>query len=405
MPAPNWTTVRSRLRGLRAHLPPPPWPRRWDERLRRLALAGIVVFALLLAGLSILLQRSGGDDDAEPAPVQAPEKIKRELGRLALAQKADAVVISGFATANSAARLARESEVGGILVGPEDWYGSFKGRTLLSRLQAQNSAGGRTPPLVVGRQEGGAYRSYPSLPPALGQRDIAATGDPAEAREWAAQTGRAMTKVGFDMNLAPIADVATLDSPLSDRAFSDDPVVVTAMAGAAAQGCRKSGMACAMPFFPGLGAASQSTLEGPASVGLDPESLSVRDLEPFRAAIRQGVPALVLSLALYAGYDPVTPGALSPSVATGLLRDDLGYKGVAISDDLSTGVPATSLSPPKAAVRALAAGSDMVVVSDPGEAAAARDAIARAARSGGLPSERLDQAAARALSLRQRFAE
>lgn len=405
MAAPNWSTVRSRLRRLRAHIPTPPWPRNWDERLRRAALAGIVVFALLLAGISILLQRSGGDDESEPAPVQAPERVKRELGRLAPAQKADAVVISGFATADAAAELARQSEVGGILVGPEDWFSSFKGRTLLSRLRAQSAAGGRTPPLVVGIQEGGAYRSYPSLPPALGQREVAATGIPAEAAEWAEQTGRAMGKAGFDLNLAPIADVATLDSPLSDRAFSDDPVIVTAMTGAAARGCRLSGMACAMPYFPGLGAASQSTLEGPATIGLDQESLRVRDLAPFRAAIKEGVPALVLSLGLYAAYDPVTPGALSPSVATGLLRDELGFKGVAIADDLSTGVAATNLSAPEAAVQAIAAGSDMVVVSDPGEAIVARRAIAQAARSGAIPAERLEQAAARALSLRQSFAE
>lgn len=376
------------------------------DRMKWIAPTAVLVALVIGAGLVALLQ---GDDSDEPdgseVVAEAPAKVKRELGGLGIAQKADALVIAGFESSDQAARLARESRVGGILIGPEDWFSSFKGRTLLSRLEAQGAAAGRTPPLIVGRQEGGAYRSYRSLPPAEGQRQIGAVGDPARARAWAIRTGRAMAKVGFDLNLAPIADVATLDSPLSDRAFSDDPELVTALSAAAARGCRESGLACAMPYFPGLGAASQSTLDGPATVGLDATSLRSRDLAPFEAAIRQRVPALILSLALYSAYDPVTPGALAPAIATGLLRDELGYKGVAIADDLSLGILATGLAAPRAAVRAITAGSDMVVVSDGRQAAAARRAIAEAAESREIPRERLDEAAARALSLRQRFAE
>jgi beta-N-acetylhexosaminidase len=378
-----------------------------SSRIRWIAPAAILVALVVGGGLVALLTDGGSGDDPGPSQVveQAPQKVKRELGALDAARQADAVVITGFESSDQAAKLARESRVGGLLVGPEDWFTSFKGRTLLSRIEAQAAAAGRTPPLVVGRQEGGIYRAYSGLPPAEGQRQIGDTGDPARARSWAAQTGRAMAKAGFDLNLAPIADVSTLDSPLSDRAFSDDPELVTVLAGAAARGCRESGLACGMPYFPGLGAASQSTLDGPATVGLDAESMRVRDLAPFEAAIRERVPALVLSLALYSAYDPITPAALSPAVATGLLRDELGYKGVAIADDLSLGFPATGLTPPEAAVRAVAAGSDMVVVSNGRQAGATRKALAEAAESGVLPRERLEEAAARALSLRQRFAE
>ena len=197
--------------------------------------------------------------------------------------------------------------------------------------------------------------------------------------------------------------MATLDSPLSDRAFGDDPELVTAMTAASVRGCRRSGLACATPHFPGLGAASGSTDEGPATVGLDAASLNVRDLEPFRAAIAERVPAVVVSLALYAAYDPVTPAALSPPIVKGLLREDLGFKGVAISDDLSAGGPALGLPAPDAAVQALAAGIDLVVVSDPGQAAKVRKAILQAARSGAIPATRLKEAISRVLSLKQRL--
>ena len=373
-----------------------------DTRLKWLAVAGAVVLVGAAVAL-ILIQRGGDDADEETRGQKAAAPVEKAAKGLSRVQEVDAVVVSGFDTSDAGAKLARGAQLGGLLIGAENWFDTFKGRTLLSRLRAQSAAGGRIPPLIVGVQEGGIYRAYPGLPPALGQREIAATGDPAEAIEWAEGTGRALEKTGFDLNLAPIADVATLDSPLSDRAFGDDPELVTAMTAASVRGCRRSGLACATPHFPGLGAASGSTDEGPATVGLDAASLDVRDLEPFRAAIAERVPAVVVSLALYAAYDPVTPAALSPPIVKGLLREDLGFKGVAISDDLSAGGPALGSPAPDAAVQALAAGIDLVVVSDPGQAAKVRKAILQAARSGAIPATRLKEAISRVLSLKQRL--
>jgi beta-N-acetylhexosaminidase len=403
MAGPKEKTPRAWWRSVRSHLPTSPLPKRWDTRVQRLAVAGAIVLVLGAALASILIQRGGGDDGGKGETTKAAAPVEKAARALSPVQEVDAVVVSGFEGSDSGARLARDAQLGGLLVGPEDWFGTFKGRTMLSRLRAQSAAGGRIPPLIVGVQEGGVYRAYPGLPPALGQREIAATNDPAQAIEWAAGTSRALGKAGFDLNLAPIADVATLDSALSDRAFSDDPELVTAMTAASVRGCRQGGIACATPYFPGLGAASGSIADGPATVGLDAASLELRDLAPFKAAIAEKVPAVVVSLAFYAAYDPVTPAALSPSIAGDLLRDELGFKGVAISDDLSAGVLATGLPPSEAAIRALAAGIDLVVISDPAAAAKARKAILEAARSGAIPPARLKEAIARVLSLKQRL--
>jgi beta-N-acetylhexosaminidase len=399
----NEPTLRAWWRRVRARLPTSPLPKKWDTRVRRGVLAGVVVLLVGAAVASVLIQGSGDDDEAKEPTGKAGAPVQKAAQGLSAVQEVDAVVVSGFETSAAGAKLARGAQLGGLLVGPEDWFGTFKGRTMLSRLRAQSTAGGRIPPLIVGVQEGGAYRAYPGLPPALGQRQIAQTNDPAEATEWAAGTGRALDKAGFDLNLAPLADVATLDSPLSDRAFSDDPELVTAMTAASVRGCRRSGIACATPYFPGLGAASIDPRQGPATVGLDPDTLETRDLAPFRAAIAERVPAVVVSLALYAAYDPVTPGALTPSIVQGLLRDELGFKGVAISDDLSAGGPALGMPATDAAVQALAAGIDLVVVSDPGEAAAVRKAVLAAARDGAIPEDRLQEAIDRVLSLKQRL--
>jgi beta-N-acetylhexosaminidase len=400
--SPKESTPRSLGRRLRERMPVSPLTSHSNRWAKRGLLAGVVALVLGGAIASILLQGDDGSSEAAPA-IQASKRVQKIVNSMSLAQKADAVVISGFDGTDGATRLAGSSQIGGLLVGPEDWFGVAKGKALNARIHSAGSTGSRIPPLVVGRQEGGVYRSYPDLPPALGQREVAATGDPAQATSWAKETGTALGNAGFDLNLAPIADVATLDSPLSDRAFGDDPELVTAMTAASVRGCGQTDVACATPFFPGLGASSQSTSSGPATVGLDAASLEARDLASFRAAISQKVPAVVVSLALYAAYDPVTPAALSPSVAGALLRGRFGFKGVAISDDLTAGVAATGVAPPDAAVQTLIAGTDMALVSDPGQAAAARKAILRSARSEGLPAARLDQAVARVITLKQKL--
>ena len=387
------------MKSLRSRLPVSPLPWKWNRRLRWIALgvAGAVVVGGIVA--VILVQRS--DSDSGEAPVSAiPPDIRKLIDRLSPAQKADEVVVSGFEGAADGAQQAGAAQLGGLLVGPEDWQGAG-GPALLARLHSAGSTGGRIPPLIVGTQQGGIYRAYPGLPPAEGQAQIGAADDAAKARGWAEAAGTGLLEAGFDVNLAPLADIATLDSPLSDRVFSDDPEVVTKMTRAATDGCAASGLACALPYFPGLGGASQSTEDGPATVSLDTASLEARDLAPFRAAIAQKVPALVLSLAFYAAYDPVTPAALSPSIAQGLLRDQLGFQGVAITDDLTAGAVAQGIGAPQAAVQALAAGSDLVVVDDPAQAAAARKAIGGAISSGAIPGDRVDEAVGRILVLKQ----
>lgn len=381
----------------------PGQPERWwrSERFRRVALAALAVLLAAGAAASILIQRGAEDAPSESGGVQAPPEIRQLMKEMSPAQKADSVVVSGFESPSAAIRDVGSSALGGVIVGPEDWLGPGKGKALIAGLRRAGSAGGRVPPLIVARQEGGAYRAYPDLPPAEGQRQIGAAADPERARAWGAATGRGLAGAGFDLNLAPLADVATLDSPLSDRAFSDDPAVVAKMTGAAVAGCRETAIACATPYFPGLGGASEDPADGPATVGLDAASLEDRDLLPFEAAIRARVPAIVLSLALYAAYDPVTPAALSPTVAQGLLRDRLGFKGVAISDDLTGGAIEAGPGAPAAAVQAIAAGTDLVIVDAPGQAASARRAIEDAARSGALPRDRLNQAIARTLLLKR----
>jgi beta-N-acetylhexosaminidase len=203
-----------------------------------------------------------------------------------------------------------------------------------------------------------------------------------------------------------VIDVGTEDAtdPLGPRAYSNQPGAVAAFATAAVRGYERAGVVSAAEHFPGLGAATQSPEDGPTSVGLSLDQLRKRDLVPFAAAFRAGVPAVVVSNASYATDDFVTPGTLSKAISTDLLRGEMRFRGVAIADDLSQPAITTSMSVADAAVQAVAAGCDMVYISGPerGQGAAYR-AILNAVRSGQISRARLDEAVTRVLTMKREY--
>jgi beta-N-acetylhexosaminidase len=371
-------------------------------RRRALVLAAIVGVAALVWFLFF----RGGDEDAEDGPATIPVSTETALAiaEMTPPELADQVLLVGFAGADGSAGFVdelREHQFGGVIVRAENWVDSVTGTGLVGALRAAGREDGAIPPLMVAAQEGGQYRSFADLPPEETQLEIGDNGSTRAAQEWAREASEALRSAGFDLNLFPIADVATLDSPLADRAFSDDPATVTELTAAAVRGCTDAGLACAAFHFPGQGAASEDTDRGPATVGLDAATLESRDLGPFATAFSNGMPAVGLSLAFFVAYDPVTPGALSPAVTTGLLRDSLGFDGVAITDDLGAGAVRSGTSVSKAAVDALVAGADLVRVDAPEDQAGVREAIVAAVGDGALPLERLQQAAARVLELKR----
>jgi beta-N-acetylhexosaminidase len=338
------------------------------------------------------------------AGVSAP--TRELLRRMSLRAKVDQLFLVGFAGTDASAGvldLLRRHPPGGVFVGRQNWADTAHGQALVGEIRAAARSSGRTPPLIATDQQGGPYRSLNGLPPGDRELDIGDSGSARRALGWASETAAALKGAGIDLDLGLIADVAGLDSPVADRAFGDDPDVVAAMTAAAVQGCRAGGGLCAAAHFPGLGAASQDTALGPATVGLPMRDLVHRDLPPFAGAIAAQIPAIVLSNAVYAAYDGVTPAALEPAIATDLLRTRLRFRGVAITDDLGAGAITADHTIPQAAVAALQAGADLLFLRRPGrEQGAARRAVLAAAGEGEIPPGRIDQAAGRVLELKRR---
>jgi beta-N-acetylhexosaminidase len=237
---------------------------------------------------------------------------------------------------------------------------------LAVRLRALTAHAPATRPLVMADEEGGGVQRLSGLVATIPwARSIAGTMTPAQSRALAQTVGRQMRAAGVTSDLAPVLDVDARPGPSStdadgQRSFSGDPSVVAAYGAAFLSGLRAAGVLPVVKHFPGLGGAQRNTDVGPGATRALP-SLRKRDLVPFRAAIAAGAPAVMTSNASVPGLTPL-PSSLSAAVIGGLLRHELGFRGLVITDSLSAGaVTAVTPSLADATVRALVAGADLVL--------------------------------------------
>jgi len=299
-------------------------------------------------------------------------------------------------------RQLRRLDLGGVVVGRPNYtdpqqLGSLAGEAGLIAQQVNH-----VPPWVLADQEGGAFNVFPDLPPANAASQLPSVD--VAVRE-ADDTGATLKPIGISGILAPVIDVGVAGDPaVGPRAFSDEPRRVAGYARGVVEAYRRRRLFAVVKHFPGLGSASQSTEDGPAEVGLSLDELRARDLIPFRAAIQAGAPGVLLSHGLYVTDDFVTPGSLSKKITTDLLKRELRFKGIAITDDLAD-PPITALgSVPDAAVQAVQAGADMLYISgDAGDQQAAYVAVLRAVRNGEISRKRLDDAMLRILSVKRDY--
>ena len=345
-------------------------------------------------------------DRADRTPdTSVPRSVAELARRLPTERKVAQLFLVGFQGADLTSpvfRQLRRLDLGGLVVGG----GNYTDPTQLSVLTGEAGAIARqerhVPPWVMAAQDGGEFNALPGLPPASAASDLATARQAArEARE----AGRTLRPLGVNGLLTPVIDVGLAEDPaVGPRAFSDQPDPVAGYAQAVAGAYRRARIFSAVKHFPGLGSASQSTEQGPANVGQSLEELAQRDLVPFRAAIRAGAPAVVLSHALYVVDDFVVPGSLSRRVTTDLLREELGFKGVAITDDLADPSITALGTVPDSAVKAVRAGADMLYLSGPaGDQQAAYVAVLRAVRSGEISSGRLNEALLRVLAAKRDY--
>ena len=342
---------------------------------------------------------------AEPDDASLARGVAALLQRLPVERKVAQLFAVGFEGTDGSADIVgrlRRLDLGAVVIARQNYTDATQLTALTDTLRATARSARHFPPFVLTSQEGGDLNSLPGLPPSAPPADLRSA---AEAGAEALAAGRALRGLGVTGVLGPDIDVGLgSGSALGERVYSDDPEEVAGYARRTVEAYRRSRVFSSAAHLPGLGAADQSTRDGPASVGLELDQLRERDLIPFQAAIEAGVPGVTLAHALYPFSDFTVPASLSPVVATRLLRDELGFEGVALTDDLADPAITALYTVPDAAVEAVRAGADMLVISGPaGDQQAAYVAVLQAVRSGRIPRARLDRAVGRILSVKRDY--
>lgn len=221
-------------------------------------------------------------------------------------------------------------------------------------------------PLVMADEEGGGVqRLAPVVSAVPWPRDMARTMTPSAVRALGQRVGRQMLAAGVSVDLAPVADVDGRPGPSGTnpdgaRSFSGDPSTAGSYVVAFMDGLQASGVLPVVKHFPGLGGTTANTDLAPAATQPLSE-LATTGLVPFLAAIRAGAPAVMVSNASVRGLTS-QPSALSQAVIGGLLRQQLGFHGLVLTDSLSAGAILTGgRTLPQAAVAAIGAGADLVL--------------------------------------------
>jgi beta-N-acetylhexosaminidase len=258
--------------------------------------------------------------------------------------------------------------------------------------------------LVAIDQEGGRVaRLSPAtgFPSFAGQAEIAPQGD-ATVRAWARSIATTLASVGVDVNLAPVVDLNVNPSnPASGalgRSFSDDPATVARLASIEVLAHRESDVRTVLKHFPGLGSASTNTDFGVADVT---KTWSRRELEPYRTMLAGGdVDAIMAGNLVNGQIDPDAPASLSATTVTDLLRGELGWDGVVVTDDLQAGAITESFGADEAIGLALAAGNDLLLLANqqtyvPDIAGHVVDVVAGLVRDGTISEARIDESYAR----------
>jgi beta-N-acetylhexosaminidase len=325
--------------------------------------------------------------------------------RLPLERKVAQLFVFGFDGTDSSAPIFGDLarlDIGALSI-TADNYNEPQQLVALTAAAAQVAKEhGHVPPWLLTVQDGGDFSELPDLPPADPPSDIHSIR---EAAAEAAQAASSLRELGINGVLGPDVDVDTGQGGAYTRlSYSDVADQVARFAAVTVEAYARQSMLVTPKHFPGLGAASQPTEDGAANVGLSPQQLAARDLVPFKAAFDAGASGVMLGHGLYSTDEFVTPASQSGALATDLLRNNLRFSGVAVTDDLESPAITSSQSVPDAAVAAIKAGADMVWISGPqSDQTAAYDAVLNAARRHEIPADRIDSALLRILQTKQRL--
>ena len=367
---------------------------------RRLAALAATALSALIAGIAL---GAGDGDDRSSESVREraadpPRRAVRRARSLSLAKQVGQTLVISFrgTTAPEYVRRAlREGRAGGVILFRHNAPDAATTRSLTAELQRA----GRGSVLICADQEGGAIRILPWAPPSVSQSRQSTPGE-AAAQARAAAAG--LRDAGVNVTLAPVADIAAgPGSVMQGRAFAGGVDAAGRAVAAAARTYRAERIGATLKHFPGLGAAGTNTDDRPVTISTSRAGLAARDLPPFQAGIDAGAQLVMAGHAVYSALDDRRIASQSPAILTRLLRGRMRFGGAVITDSLEADAVMRRSTVEVAALRSMAAGADLLLMTGPGSFPLVSRQILAGARRAERFRARVGEAAARVVALKR----
>lgn len=305
-----------------------------------------------------------------------------------------------------------DQDLGGLILFDKNIVDAKQVTTLTHNLQKE---AGDIPMFLGIDQEGGVIKRIPGGTNLPGQMALGATGDTGLAKAAAQLTGEELKALGLQVNFAPVLDInSNPDNPIIGmRAFGSDADLVTHLGLASITGLRQSGVIAAVKHFPGHGDTTVDSHLGMPVLTHNLERLHAVELKPFVAAINQGVDMIMTAhiafpaidnehvTSLKDGSSVAIPATLSKKVLTGLLRDELGYEGLIISDAFTMDAIAEHFGENQSVLRAVSSGVDIILM--PQDSAAAHQTLVNAVKNGTIPIDNIQASVKRILETKYQY--
>lgn len=379
--------------------------------MRKQKIIGIIIIIVIILAILGINNRNIFNDDEQV--IQDKQQIKQE--NLTIDEKVDQIVesmsqteklgqmvmigIQGTKVDDDSLYMLHQFHMGGVILFDRNMESPEQVKQLTSDLQAQSN---EKVLLFIGIDEegGDVVRMAEKLTPPPSQKEIGATGDIEQAKTWAIKTAKSLKDMGINVNFAPVADVGSNDK----RSYSTDANTVIDFVRAATEGYQQENIIYSLKHFPGIGKGRVDSHVDSSSIDVAKEVLMTEDIIPFKTIIDENEPNdyfILVSHLKYPALDEEYPASLSSKIMTDLLRYELGYKGIIITDDMEMGAVANHNDFRSIGVNAVKAGADIVLVCHEYEhQQEVYLGLLDAVNSGEISQERIDESVKRIIKVK-----
>ena len=330
------------------------------------------------------------------------------LSDLSLEEKIGQMIfagIKGTVITDETKKIISTDQVGGIIFFKDNLKDANQAVTLLNALKEENT--NNKVPLFLGvDEEGGRISRLPGLTKLPTNEDLGKRNDASLSYDIGKLLGKELSAFGLNLDFAPVLDInSNPDNPIiGDRSFGDDAEIVSELGIQTMKGIQSEQVISVVKHFPGHGDTAVDSHKDLPIIQKSLEDLYALELIPFTRALEQGAEVVMIGHILLPKIDATYPSSISEAIITGLLREQLDYEGIIMTDDMTMKAILNTFEISDAAVSAVKAGNDIVLVAhDYAKIKKAKDAILRAIETGEITEQRIDESVKRILSIKKKY--